>query len=36
VEMLRTEGHLPHLSAPAMLAPVIRRALSRWVTFVCV
>lgn len=29
VEMLRTEGHLPHLSAPAMLAPVIRRALSR-------
>lgn len=30
VEILRTEGHLPHLSAPALLAPVIRRALSRW------
>ncbi|KAK8962652.1 putative strigolactone esterase D14 [Platanthera guangdongensis] len=29
VEILNTEGHLPHLSAPALLAPVIRRALSR-------
>ncbi|KAF2309648.1 hypothetical protein GH714_004449 [Hevea brasiliensis] len=29
VEILRTEGHLPHLSAPALLAQVIRRALSR-------
>ncbi|KAJ9186829.1 hypothetical protein P3X46_002358 [Hevea brasiliensis] len=29
VELLRTEGHLPHLSAPALLAPVLRRALSR-------
>ncbi|XP_022772240.1 probable strigolactone esterase DAD2 [Durio zibethinus] len=29
IEILRTEGHLPHLSAPALLAPVLRRALSR-------
>ncbi|KAA8528460.1 hypothetical protein F0562_035815 [Nyssa sinensis] len=29
VEMLNTEGHLPHLSAPGMLALVLRRALSR-------
>ncbi|WCJ35548.1 alpha/beta-Hydrolases superfamily protein [Euphorbia peplus] len=29
VELLRTEGHLPHLSAPALLAQVLRRALSR-------
>ncbi|XP_050215238.1 probable strigolactone esterase DAD2 [Mercurialis annua] len=29
VEILRTEGHLPHLSAPALLAQVLRRALSR-------
>lgn len=29
VEILNTEGHLPHLSAPALLAPVLRRALSR-------
>ncbi|KAJ8645311.1 hypothetical protein MRB53_007059 [Persea americana] len=29
VEMLPTEGHLPHLSAPAMLAAALRRALSR-------
>lgn len=29
VEMLETEGHLPHLSAPALLAPKLRRALSR-------
>ncbi|KAJ0024083.1 hypothetical protein Pint_08649 [Pistacia integerrima] len=29
VEILKTEGHLPHLSAPALLGPVIRRALSR-------
>ncbi|KAF3446554.1 hypothetical protein FNV43_RR11734 [Rhamnella rubrinervis] len=29
VEMLDTEGHLPHLSAPALLAPKLRRALSR-------
>ena len=29
LEILRTEGHLPHLSAPALLTPVIRRALSR-------
>lgn len=29
VEILRTEGHLPHLTAPALLAPVIRRALTR-------
>lgn len=29
VEMLPTEGHLPHLSAPAVLVPKLRRALSR-------
>ncbi|XWS21286.1 hypothetical protein CRYUN_Cryun30bG0042700 [Craigia yunnanensis] len=29
IEILRTEGHLPHLSAPALLAQVLRRALSR-------
>lgn len=29
VEMLRTEGHLPRLSAPAILAPVLRRLLLR-------
>ncbi|KAE8731569.1 putative strigolactone esterase DAD2 [Hibiscus syriacus] len=29
VEILRTEGHLPHLTAPALLSQVIRRALSR-------
>lgn len=29
VEMLETEGHLPHLSAPALLAQKLRRALSR-------
>ncbi|XP_065847985.1 probable strigolactone esterase DAD2 [Euphorbia lathyris] len=29
VELLRTEGHLPHLSAPTLLAQVLRRALSR-------
>ncbi|XP_047321668.1 probable strigolactone esterase DAD2 isoform X2 [Impatiens glandulifera] len=29
VEMLPTDGHLPHLSAPALLAPVIRRNLPR-------
>ncbi|KAE8695854.1 putative strigolactone esterase DAD2 [Hibiscus syriacus] len=29
VEILRTEGHLPHLTAPALLAPVLRRALAR-------
>lgn len=29
VEMLPTEGHLPHLSAPPMLASVIRRHLPR-------
>ncbi|CAK9155428.1 unnamed protein product [Ilex paraguariensis] len=29
VEMLNIEGHLPHLSAPALLAQVLRRALSR-------
>ncbi|KDP41626.1 hypothetical protein JCGZ_16033 [Jatropha curcas] len=29
VEILRTEGHLPHLSAPGLLAQVLRRALSR-------
>ncbi|CAN1274463.1 Strigolactone esterase D14 [Linum perenne] len=29
VEILMTEGHLPHLSAPALLAQVLRRALSR-------
>lgn len=29
VELLKIEGHLPHLSAPAVLGPVIRRVLSR-------
>ncbi|KAF9621199.1 hypothetical protein IFM89_016693 [Coptis chinensis] len=29
VELLNTEGHLPHLSAPAVLVPVLRRALTR-------
>ncbi|KAG0451135.1 hypothetical protein HPP92_024618 [Vanilla planifolia] len=29
IEILHTEGHLPHLSAPALLAPVIRRAIMR-------
>eukprot|EP00262_Sarcandra_glabra_P014298 TRINITY_DN415_c0_g1_i1.p1 TRINITY_DN415_c0_g1~~TRINITY_DN415_c0_g1_i1.p1 ORF type:complete len:267 (+),score=-17.31 TRINITY_DN415_c0_g1_i1:137-937(+) len=29
VEILHTEGHLPHLSAPAVLVPVLRRALAR-------
>lgn len=29
IEILKTEGHLPHLSAPALLAQVLRRALSR-------
>ncbi|CAL5332533.1 unnamed protein product [Camellia sinensis] len=29
VETLRTEGHLPHMSAPALLAPVLRRNLPR-------
>ncbi|KAF6139051.1 hypothetical protein GIB67_010777 [Kingdonia uniflora] len=29
VEILRTEGHLPHLSAPTLLVQVLRRALSR-------
>lgn len=29
VELLRTDGHLPHLSAPSLLAQVLRRALSR-------
>uniref|UniRef100_A0A1D1XEP7 Sigma factor sigB regulation protein rsbQ n=1 Tax=Anthurium amnicola TaxID=1678845 RepID=A0A1D1XEP7_9ARAE len=29
VEILQAEGHLPHLSAPALLVPVLRRALSR-------
>ncbi|XP_030945389.1 probable strigolactone esterase DAD2 [Quercus lobata] len=29
VEMLETEGHLPHLSAPYLLAQKLRRALSR-------
>ncbi|KAK8683917.1 hypothetical protein V6N13_039962 [Hibiscus sabdariffa] len=29
VEILRTEGHLPHLTAPALLAQVLRRALAR-------
>ncbi|GKV20072.1 hypothetical protein SLE2022_323820 [Rubroshorea leprosula] len=29
VEILKTEGHLPHLSAPALLGQVLRRALSR-------
>ncbi|XWS24119.1 hypothetical protein CRYUN_Cryun28dG0073400 [Craigia yunnanensis] len=29
IEILKTEGHLPHLSAPALLAQVLRQALSR-------
>lgn len=29
VELLPIEGHLPHLSAPAILAQVIRRSLAR-------
>lgn len=29
VEILPAEGHLPHLSAPAVLVPILRRALSR-------
>uniref|UniRef100_A0A5B6ZP02 Putative strigolactone esterase DAD2 n=1 Tax=Davidia involucrata TaxID=16924 RepID=A0A5B6ZP02_DAVIN len=29
VEMLNTEGHLPHMSAPALLVPKLMRALSR-------
>ncbi|XP_039146195.1 probable strigolactone esterase DAD2 [Dioscorea cayenensis subsp. rotundata] len=29
VEILNTEGHLPHLSAPQLLIQVLRRALSR-------
>ncbi|XP_043713621.1 probable strigolactone esterase DAD2 [Telopea speciosissima] len=29
VEILHTEGHLPHLSAPTLLVQVLRRALSR-------
>ncbi|KAL5559168.1 hypothetical protein UlMin_035379 [Ulmus minor] len=29
VEMLETEGHLPHLSAPVLFAHKLRRALSR-------
>ncbi|EOY15734.1 hypothetical protein QUC31_000689 [Theobroma cacao] len=29
IEILKTEGHLPHLSAPALLAQVLRRALAR-------
>ncbi|KAE8729346.1 putative strigolactone esterase DAD2 [Hibiscus syriacus] len=29
VEILRTEGHLPHLTVPALLSQVLRRALSR-------
>lgn len=28
VEILKTEGHLPHLSAPQILYPVLRRALA--------
>ncbi|KAG8073911.1 hypothetical protein GUJ93_ZPchr0006g43429 [Zizania palustris] len=30
VEFLQTEGHLPHLSAPSLLAQVLRRALARF------
>lgn len=30
VEFLQTEGHLPHLSAPGLLAQVLRRALARF------
>lgn len=29
VVILRTEGHLPHLSAPGLVGPVILRALAR-------
>ena len=29
VEILPAEGHLPHLSAPAVLIPILRRALSK-------
>ncbi|XWS14797.1 hypothetical protein CRYUN_Cryun35bG0039100 [Craigia yunnanensis] len=29
IEILKTEGHLPHLSAPALLYQLLRRALSR-------
>ncbi|KAK1654058.1 hypothetical protein QYE76_071863 [Lolium multiflorum] len=29
VELLPTEGHLPHLTAPSLLGPVLRRALAR-------
>ncbi|KAJ0973700.1 hypothetical protein J5N97_015665 [Dioscorea zingiberensis] len=29
VEILNTEGHLPHLSAPQLLVPVLRRSLAR-------
>ncbi|KAM0937784.1 putative alpha/beta hydrolase-1, strigolactone esterase D14 family [Dioscorea sansibarensis] len=29
VEILPTEGHLPHLSAPQLLGPVLRRSLAR-------
>ncbi|XP_022752585.1 probable strigolactone esterase DAD2 [Durio zibethinus] len=28
IEILKTEGHLPHMTAPALLAQVLRRALS--------
>ncbi|GJN08738.1 hypothetical protein PR202_ga26691 [Eleusine coracana subsp. coracana] len=30
VEFLQTEGHLPHLSAPGLLAQVLRRSLARY------
>uniref|UniRef100_A0A0D9VQW9 AB hydrolase-1 domain-containing protein n=1 Tax=Leersia perrieri TaxID=77586 RepID=A0A0D9VQW9_9ORYZ len=30
VEFLQTEGHLPHLSAPSLLAQVLRRSLARY------
>jgi len=30
IEPLATEGHLPHLSAPSLLAQVLRRALARY------
>jgi pimeloyl-ACP methyl ester carboxylesterase len=30
IEPLATEGHLPHLSAPSLLAQVLRRALARF------
>ncbi|KAI4979091.1 hypothetical protein ZWY2020_015844 [Hordeum vulgare] len=30
IEPLPTEGHLPHLSAPSLLAQVLRRALARF------